>query len=337
MLSPKTVKTDKKTTSQRLDIFLSKKLKITRSQAQKMIAGGLILVNGQLPKKAGDKIKADDSVAITSAAELKETSGEKEKDAKISKNYDISDIEIVAAAPDYLVVNKPVGMLTHSTAKGEPDSLAAILASHYPEIRKVGDSLPSSASPRAGEENMRPGIAHRLDKEASGLLAVARTQKMFNHLKEQFKNRTTEKEYLILVHGKVAKDCGDINFPIARSRAADKMSALPGTDKGYAQEAGKEALTAFTVEKRFVNFTFLRVKIRTGRMHQIRVHLLAYNHPLVGDPLYFQKKRNSKWDARLGRLFLHCTHLVFKDLAGRNCAFASPLPPQLKNFLKLIA
>ncbi|MFH2018870.1 MAG: RNA pseudouridine synthase, partial [bacterium] len=234
---------------------------------------------------------------------------------------DVKDIKIVAETPDYIVINKPSGMLTHSTNRLEKDSLAELLAEKYPELKKVG------------EDPVRPGIVHRLDKEASGLLVVARTQKMFDHLKNQFKKRTIEKEYIVLAHGKVAKDWDEINFPIARSRTTDRMSARPLAKKGEIDEDSKTAKTEFLVEKRFVNFTLLRVKIYTGRMHQIRAHLLAYNHPVVGDPLYFQKKRKRMWDERLGRLFLHCSKLGFVDLTGTKVSFESRLPKELEEFL----
>jgi 23S rRNA pseudouridine1911/1915/1917 synthase len=202
--------------------------------------------------------------------------------------------------------------------------LAAILIKKYPELKKVGD------------DPKRPGIVHRLDKEASGLLVIARTQKMFEHLKNQFKNRAIEKEYSVLVHGQISKDWDEIKFPIERSRTSDRMAALPATLRGQATMAGKNALTEFWVEKRFVNFTLLRVKIHTGRMHQIRVHMLSYNHPIVGDPLYFQKKRKDKWDRICGRLFLHCTHLAFLDLNNERQEFHSAIPAELKNFLPLL-
>ena len=194
----------------------------------------------------------------------------------------------------------------------------------YPGLKKVGD------------DEKRPGIVHRLDKEASGLLVVARNQSTFELLKDQFKNRTVEKEYIVLVHGVVAKDWDEIKFPIERSKTLDRMSALPATQRGLTNASGKEAFTEFDVEKRFINFTLLRVKIHTGRMHQIRAHLLAYNHPVVADPLYFQKKRKDRWDKVCGRLFLHCTRLAFIDKNGERQEFNSPLPKKLSDFLLLL-
>lgn len=317
MKKDKKIKVPAVSSGVRLDVFLAEKLKITRSQAQKLIDGGLVSVNGKLPKKAGDRISAGTIITI-SEPKPKQPG----VDSPVLKTS--ADFKILADTADYLIVDKPTGILTHSTEKNESDSLAEILLKKYPEIKKVG------------ENPLRPGIVHRLDKEASGLLVVAKNGKMFDCLKEQFKNHTVDKEYLVLVHDMVEKDEGEINFPIVRSKSGDRMSALPATTYGQKQDEGRMALSQFTVEKRFVNFTLLRVKIRTGRMHQIRVHMLAYNHPVVGDPLYFQKKQKRTWDKKLGRLFLHCTKLVFKDLNGQSQSFESPLPEDLRNFLQTI-
>src|SRR3989344_1022471 len=299
---------------QRLDVFLAKKLKISRSQVQKMIGMEQIFVNKKLPKKPGDNLTEGAVIEIKKA---KITIEAKEKKAAGQVKY---DVKIISVTPDYVVVDKPTGMLSHPTMAGEKNTLANFITKKYPEIKRVGD------------DRMRPGIVHRLDKEASGLMVIARTQKMFNHLKEQFKNRTIEKEYLALVHDPMPRNWDEINFPISRSETSDRMAAIPTAEASR----GKEAKTEFLVEKNFVNFSLLRVKTHTGRMHQIRVHFLAYNHPLVGDPLYFQKKQKRVWDKKLARLFLHSTKLAFTDLDGKKQTFESPLPPELTDFLKLL-
>lgn len=317
---------------QRLDIFVSEFLDISRSQVQKLIEQNQIVLNNKLPKKAGDRVKEGDTITYHPEAPITPQAAipVSKKTTPLSKKqpdyYKIT--KIISKNPEYIVVDKPSGLLTHPTMAHEEKSLASFLLKKYPEIKTIG------------EDPLRPGIVHRLDKEASGLLVAARTQKMFKHLKTQFKNRTIEKEYLVLVHGRVAKDVDTISFPIARGRTNERMSARPRPsvdDDSELPPGEKEALTEFIIEQRFVNFTLLRVKIHTGRMHQIRVHLLAYNHPVVGDPLYNQKKRKNMWDKKLGRLFLHATHLAFADLAGETQMFASPLPPELVHFLKLLA
>ncbi len=330
----------KSNANSRLDIFVSKKLKLSRSQIQKMIEQNIILTNNKLPKKPGDRVKENDVIEITpphsNTSTIKQWNKTPTPSIKKLEDYKIT---VIGEASDYVVINKPTGLLVHPTQAGETNTLVAWLVKKYPEIKTIGDPAPQGARGRRSKPNVRPGIVHRLDKEASGLLVIARTQPMFDHLKNQFKSRTIEKEYWALVHGKVAKDWDEINFPIARSENFERMAARPFgqlTESGEVSDA-KDARTEFLVEKRFVNFTLLKVILHTGRMHQIRAHLLAYNHPLVGDPLYFQKKRPRKWDKKLGRLFLHSTRLSFTDLDGQRQTFESPLPQELRDFLNQLS
>jgi 23S rRNA pseudouridine1911/1915/1917 synthase len=173
---------------ERLDIFLVGALGISRSQVQKMIEEKMVLVNNKAPRKAGDTLTLDACITIAETAAPKITTTTPKK---ITKKTPEVLLEIIAETPEYIVINKPTGLLTHATLAKEKNSVASILSKKYPEIKKIGD------------DPKRPGIVHRLDKDASGLLVVARTQKMFEHLKAQFKKRTIEKEYLVLVHGKV--------------------------------------------------------------------------------------------------------------------------------------
>lgn len=313
--------------NKRLDIFLVEKLEVSRSQAQKIISENLILVNDKLPAKTGVQLKKGHVVVVNEKTAKDKKTVAKEKSTASSAAQIKLEPKVIAATTDYVVIEKPSGLLSHPTMAGETVSVAGWASKKYPGVKKVGD-----------DPAVRPGIVHRLDKEASGLMVIARTQKMFDHLKEQFKNRTVEKEYLALVHDQVAKDWEILNFPIARSETSDRMAARPirTNETGQNDKIGeneKEAKTEFLVEKRFVNFTLLRVTLHTGRMHQIRVHMLAYNHPLVGDPLYIQKKRKRAADNKLGRLFLHSTKLSFTDLKGDKQTFESPLPGELQEFL----
>ena len=359
-----------------MDIFLTKKLKISRSQAQKMIANEQVLVNKKLPKKAGDNLSASNKIVILSKAKdpshletvdsstprslsrLSRGSAQNDKKTKLN-------VKIIAETSDYIIIEKPAGMLVHPTMAKETGTLVDFIIKKWPKIKRVGDPdtrVPTKSGLGAGQAPIRPGIVHRLDKEASGIMVVAKTQKMFDYLKEQFKNRTIDKEYLALAHEQMARDWDEINFPIARSETSDRMAARPlsvaqttatppspplGKGRrtispsfqegaGRVAEGEKEAKTEFSVEKNFINFSLLRVKTHTGRMHQIRVHMLAFNHPLVGDPLYFQKKQKRAWDKKLGRLFLHSTKLGFTDLSGNKQEFISPLPKELEEFLKLL-
>jgi len=318
MTTKNKVTVSKKFSRQRLDIFLSDKMAITRSQVQKLIKSDLITVNGKLPKKAGDKITAGQKIEIKKKI-IKKIVGEKIV-KKIKKK--VTGVKIIKETDDYLIVNKPTNVLAHKAENNDSPALTEYLTKKYPQIIGVG------------EYEDRPGIVHRLDKEASGLMVIALNQKSFKSLKNQFKTRKVQKEYMVLVHGRVLPDYDKINFPLKRSKNTDRIAAIPTTVKGIITGQGRDALTEFWVEQRFVNFALLRVKIHTGRMHQIRAHMLAYNHPVVGDKVYYQKKLNRKYDKMLDRLFLHCVKLGFTDLKRKQQTFEIKLPKKLQDFLR---
>lgn len=245
--------------------------------------------------------------------------------------------EIIAETPDYLVINKPAGLAVHGGGNLKEPTLADWLIDRYPRIKTVGD------------DPARPGLVHRLDKDVSGLMVIAKNKKSFASLKNQFKDREVNKEYIALVHGKITKDDGVINFPITRSQEGYKMAALPANtsellsrrhpqnrDQGNIEGwfKSRTALTEFIVLKRFVNYTLLRVNIKTGRTHQIRVHFFAYGHPLVGDNLYCTRKTKEKnKKLNLGRVFLVADDLSFSDLKDAKQNFKIELPDNLKEFL----
>lgn len=311
-------KVEETDTGKRLDIFLSEQMELSRSQVSRFIDDEEVTVNGKLPKKAGDKVKFEDSIVF-----------EPKEKVEIVQEVPIFDldIEILKETDDYIVFNKPSGLLVHETEAQEPYTLANWIIQKYPSINGVG------------EAKNRPGIVHRLDKEASGALIVAKNQKMFEALKEQFKQRTIEKEYRVLVHGIIEADEGKIDFAIDRGTEG-KMVSRPRLDPLKLEsvsvaQPGKEALTEFWVLQRFINYTLLSVKIHTGRTHQIRVHFYAYNHPVVGDQLYFQR-RLAKFNKDIKRIFLHAYRLKFTDLQGEKVEVTCPLPPDLESFLEKI-
>jgi len=234
--------------------------------------------------------------------------------------------KIVQVEKDYIVVEKPAGVLVHPTQAGEKDTLIDFVLKKYKEIKKVGDSAE------------RPGIVHRLDKEASGLLVIARTQEMFEYLKKQFQDRTVEKEYCVLVYGPMSLEHGVIDFDIDRGKEG-RMVSRPKTNAFSVASApnvqpGKEAITEYFLEKIIGRFSLLRIKIYTGRTHQIRAHMFAFNHPVVGDKLYCNKKLIKKNEPKLDRLFLHSAKLCFSDLAGEKKCFESQMPEELIGYLK---
>ncbi|MFA6995546.1 MAG: RNA pseudouridine synthase [Patescibacteria group bacterium] len=249
------------------------------------------------------------------------------------KNIPSLTPQIIADTADYLVINKPAGLAAHGGGNLQEPTLVDWLIVNYPKIKTVGDD-PS-----------RPGLVHRLDKDVSGLMVVAKNNKSFSSLKNQFKNREVVKEYTALVHGRLMKDDGTIDFPITRSKDGYRMAALPanttkllrrrhpqGRDQGNITGwfKSRTALTEFNVLKRFINYTLLKIIIKTGRTHQIRVHFFAYGYPLVGDNLYCTKKTKTKNEKlNLGRVFLVATSLSFQDLQEKTQSFIIDLPNEL--------
>lgn len=245
--------------------------------------------------------------------------------------------QIITETVDYLVIDKPAGLAVHGGGNLKESTLADWLIINYPKIKTIGDD-PS-----------RPGLVHRLDKDVSGLMVIAKNNQSFASLKNQFKNREVTKEYTALVHGRLMKDDGIIDFPITRSQDGYRMAALPanttkllrrrhpqGRDQGNITGwfKSRTALTEFSVLKRFINYTLLKIIIKTGRTHQIRVHFFAYGYPLVGDNLYCTKKTKAKNEKLgLGRVFLVATSLSFQDLREKTQSFIIDLPTELSGAL----
>lgn len=244
---------------------------------------------------------------------------------------------IIYEEEGYLVINKPAGWTVHGAPGVSGPLVTEWLLNKYPKIKEIGD------------DPTRPGIVHRLDREASGLMVIAKTEEAWHHFKKLFKTRKVAKTYWALVHGQIAKDEGTLDFAIKRAASGHRMAALPATDGALASKKklnnrdqglirahsqAKKALTKFTTLKRFINYTLVEVMIKTGRTHQIRVHFFAYGYPLLGDELYQTKKSQVKnQKVNLGRLFLVAKALAFKDLSGQEKFFTLELPPDLQSFL----
>lgn len=230
-------------------------------------------------------------------------------------------IEIIKKTKNYIVLNKPAGLMVHKAPNREDKTLVDFLIKKYPKIKGVG------------EDEIRPGIVHRLDKEVSGLMVVALNQESFLNLKQQFKNRTIEKYYTALVYGNLEKDEDVIDFPIKRSSKGFKMAAVPNSFFSE-KDTTREAITKFEVLKRFTNFSLVKIKLETGRTHQIRVHFFAINHPLVGDKLYLNKKMSTKnKKIILDRIFLVSNKLSFTDLKGEKQTFEINIPKNLQEII----
>jgi len=306
----------KKYSGERLDKVLTKVIKgKSRTELQKMVKDGQILVENI---KVAPHYFLKEGQIITSEFRLQEKPAEKIRETELT-----TEPKIIFENEDYIILEKPAGLLVHQTEKEEKDTLASWLIENYPQIAGVG------------EQKYRAGIIHRLDRDVSGIMVVCKTQKMFSHLKEQFQKRLIFKEYLALVHGKIEKDEGKIDLPIGRSRQSGKMAAHPKARGGYLEETDKNALTKYEVISRFTNYTLLKVNIKTGRTHQIRVHLNAVGHPAVGDKLYKIKRFWQVWKKKpkIDRIFLHSVRIGFKDLNDIWQEYSSQTPDELQKFI----
>jgi 23S rRNA pseudouridine1911/1915/1917 synthase len=300
----------KKADKARLDVVLAKQLSQARHQIQKLIKAGQVLVNGQTVTKVNHRLNADDDIKIAKAKKII---------TKAKLAAALPKVAVIKETDDYLVINKPAGLMVHGARGNSGPTLVTWLKKNYPKIAKVG------------EDRERPGIVHRLDKDVSGLMVIAKNNKSFNDLKRQFGARLIYKEYQGLVYGGLKVEEGVLNFPLSRATSGHKMAAHP------AGHEGKEAVTEFKVLQHFINYTLLSLVIKTGRTHQIRAHLSAFNHQLVGDNLYgtnITKLKNKKFN--LGRVWLVSVKLAFTDLGGKKQTFKVAIPKELKEFLDTI-
>lgn len=224
----------------------------------------------------------------------------------------MKDIEIIYKDENMLVINKPAGLIVHD---GE-ESVAEWLIRKYPEIKGVG------------EDESRPGIVHRLDKDTSGVLLIARNQETFGFLKKQFQDKKIKKKYIALVCGNVKDKSGIINLPIGKSKHDFRKKISIGEMTGKT----REAITEYKVIEKFEGNTLLEVYPKTGRTHQIRVHLKSIGHPIVCDRLYGFK--NQVCPPGLNRHFLHASSVEFTDINGARISFEADLPDDLAGLLK---
>lgn len=284
----------------RIDIYLSRKDKeISRVAIQRLIKEEKILVNLKKTKPSYT-VQTNDKITV----EKEET-----KDASIKAQK--IPIEIIYEDSDIIVVNKPKGMVVHP-ANGNPDGTL---------VNSLMDICKDSLSGIGGEK--RPGIVHRLDKDTSGILIVAKNDKSHINLSEQIKNHEVEKTYIAFVKGYVKENEATINMPIGRSTKDRKKMAVVRN--------GKQAITHFKVIKRYQNNTLLEVKIETGRTHQIRVHLAQIGYPIVGDSTYSNGK--NEWGI-IGQC-LHAKSLKFKHpTTGKEMYLEAKIPEYFKKLIE---
>lgn len=280
---------------------------LTRSQIQKTIKNGHVSVNGKIIIMPHFFVSSEDKIEVI------------EKPEKFLKKISPTKLNILFEDKDVIVFEKPAGLIVHEATDKNETTVTDALVKHSPLIKEVGDD------PR------RPGIVHRLDKLASGVMIAAKTQTAFEFLKKQFTEKKTKKEYLVLVYGTPGKEIGTISFRLERSKNKGRMVAKPAT-----AEDGKEAITHFEIIKKFKTTTLLRVHIETGRTHQIRAHLRALNLPVVGDPLYKKNYMKNIKPLPLPRLFLHAHKLTIPLPNGETKTFISPLPNELEKILEIL-
>ncbi len=284
---------------------------LSRSIAHNMIKAGTICVNNKTVA-TGYKLKPGDIIQIYECKpEQKKSSPIREVLRLDIKQYIIHD------TPDFVIINKPANVLVHPDTKNKDNTLIDYLIKLYPEIATIDNSN-------------RPGIVHRLDRDVSGLLVVAKTKKMFAFLKSQFKNRLVQKKYLAMVYGTFAKTEGVINFRISRSFKYPKMAAHP------VNKDGKEAITEWIVKKQYQQYTLLDIHTLTGRTNQIRLHLNAIDHPIIGDRVYSSSKYKKR-NRDINSILLHAYYLQFSNITGEQLEFKNDLPPTFKNFISKLA
>ena len=232
---------------------------------------------------------------------------------------------IIYEDDNILVVNKPYGIITHpKNATDTQPSLTDWVAVNYPELKDVGEPFDASGAPFP-----RHGIAHRLDKDTSGLIVIAKNQDSFDYLKKLFQTHAIQKHYYALVHGRPKESSGVINAPLGRI-GMKRTTRI----EGKKMIDSKESVTEYKVLKKFTGFTLLEVSPLTGRTHQIRVHLKSVNCPIAGDPVYTPKGWQDP--EGLNRLFLHAYKLEFPAPDGKVLTIEADLPEELQKVLNML-
>lgn len=281
---------------ERLDQYLQARMQdYSRARLQAWIKDGLVLVDGAAAKPS-TTLHGGETIEVTPA-----------EPPPLKAEPEDAPIEVLYEDASLIAVNKPAGLVVHAGAGAHSGTLVNRLVHHFQALSKV-----------AGE--LRPGIVHRLDRGTSGVMLVARTDASHRALAAQFAGRTTEKTYLALVEGRVKAESGRIARPITRDPVhRTRMTAR--------LEHGREALTEYRVLKRFEKFTYLEVRIGTGRTHQIRAHFAAIGHPVAGDQLYGARAAE--------RIFLHAWRIRFDSPAtGERVSVEAPLPEELRQWLE---
>ncbi|MFR1565791.1 MAG: RluA family pseudouridine synthase [Christensenellales bacterium] len=294
----KTVEADK---SGRLDVILSEAAGLTRSRVKQLLEGGSVLVDGVTAKKCGQTVKPGSSIEVDVPEPVSKIEG---KEIPVEILYEDSDIA---------VINKPQGLTVHPAGRNYTDTLVNALMFKLDSLSGINGEI-------------RPGIVHRLDKDTSGVMVVAKNDAAHLSLSSQISQRSVKKEYLALLEGRLSDDEGVVNTGIARSARNRKLMEV--------NAAGREAVTEYKVLRRFSENSLVLFRILTGRTHQIRVHAKYLGHPVVGDKSYGYKKQKFALDGQL----LHAYRLSFNHPStGERLVFTAPLPDYFIKVLDVLA
>ncbi|EPA2134196.1 TPA: RluA family pseudouridine synthase [Streptococcus pyogenes] len=287
------------TSGQRLDKALADLSPLSRGQANDQIKKGLVLVNGQ-QKKAKYTVQAGDVICF-----------ELPKEEVLEYQAQNIPLDIIYEDDALAIINKPQGMVVHPSAGHPSGTMVNALMYHIKDLSSINGVV-------------RPGIVHRIDKDTSGLLMVAKTDAAHQALAEELKAKKSLRKYLAIVHGNLPNDRGMIEAPIGRSEKDRKKQAVTAK--------GKEAVTRFTVLERFGDYSLVELQLETGRTHQIRVHMAYIGHPVAGDPLYGPRKTLSGHGQFLHAKTLGLTH----PMTGKEMIFTVEAPEIFQKVLKLL-
>lgn len=234
-------------------------------------------------------------------------------------------MEILFENDDLVAINKPAGMMVHEDGHNEGETVVDWFLSHVPDAKGVGEPQTNNK----GEEMERSGIVHRLDQETSGVLVLAKNQEAYEHLKKQFHDRLTKKEYRAFVYGHMRENWGTIDRPIGRSAKDFRLRSAQRGAKGTLRDAITDWELIGKGEYEGEPFSYVKLKPKTGRTHQLRVHLKAIDRPIVCDPLYAASKPESSNNLGLSSLALHAHELTITLRDGEEQRFVAPLPQEM--------